>query len=224
MAQPPNLLNEDGTASMATAILMSHHAFRRDIARFGKALSNVAKGDASRVDGLREEWIHYRGALHGHHEIEDTSIFPSIKEEAPELVSVIEGLSADHRRIDPLLERGDRAFTELPKADAAIEVVAELARLLDSHLSTEEATVVPFLRGARDFPAPPSEEVLAMYAQGFAWASHGVAPEVLKELDAMLPSAVTSRLPAARVAFQARCDRVWGPLAPLASCTSVPQS
>ncbi len=27
----PNLLNDDGTASMATMLMLSHHAFRRDI-------------------------------------------------------------------------------------------------------------------------------------------------------------------------------------------------
>lgn len=224
MARAPNLLNEDGSASMATALLMSHHAFRRDIARFAFALRRVAKGDASRVAALREEWSQYRGALHGHHEVEDASIFPSVKEQDPALLAVIDGLTADHRRIDPLLERGDRAFAQLPASDAASEVVAELARLLDAHLATEEASVIPFLRAAKEFPASPSEEVLAMYAQGFAWSSHGVAPEVLKELDGMLPASLASRLPAAREAFQARCDRVWGPLAALASRTSVPES
>ena len=49
MSQPPNLLNDDGTASMATMLLLLHHAFRRDIARFGEALNKVAGGDMSNV-------------------------------------------------------------------------------------------------------------------------------------------------------------------------------
>lgn len=207
---------------MATALMMSHHAFRRDIARFAHALQRVASGDTSKLEPLREEWSNYRGALHGHHEIEDASVFPSVKEQARELAAVLDGLSADHRRIDPLLERGDRAFAELPRVDAALSVVTELATLLDAHLSTEEAHVIPFLRAANEFPAMPSEELLEMYAQGFAWASHGVAPDVLARLDVMLPPGLVSRLPAARAAFQARCDRVWGPLSALASRTSVP--
>jgi hemerythrin-like domain-containing protein len=223
MTQATTLLNDDGSASIATAILMSHHAFRRDIARFAGALEKVVSGDSSKVEALRFEWSQYRGALHGHHEVEDANIFPSVKEQDPTLVSVVEGLSDDHRQIDPLLERGDRAFAGLPNASAAAaSVVSELAALLDAHLSTEEASVIPFLRGVTDFPAPPSEEMLAMYAQGFAWSSDGVAPEVLQAVDKMLPRALTSLLPTARAEFQARCDRVWGPLPALVSRTSVP--
>lgn len=222
MTRGTPLLNDDGSASMATALMMSHHAFRRDIARFANALRGVASGDTSRVEALREEWSGYRAALHGHHEMEDTSIFPSVKEQSPALVTTIEKLSADHRRIDPLLERGDHAFAELPRVDGALSVVTELTSLLDAHLSTEELCVIPFLRAAKEFPAVPSDELLEMYAQGFAWASHGVAPEVLAQLDGMLPPALVSRLPTARRAFQTRCDRVWGPLSALASRTSVP--
>jgi hemerythrin-like domain-containing protein len=222
MTQGTTLLNEDGSASMATALMMSHHAFRRDIARFAGALRQVAAGDTSKIEALRTEWNHYRGALHGHHEVEDANMFPSLKQQEPALTTVIEGLSADHRRIDPLLERGDRAFAELPKTEAAQAVVSELSALLDAHLSTEEANVIRFLRDAKAFPPMPSEEMLEMYAQGFAWASQGVAAEVLSQLDVMLPANLVARMPAARAAFQERCERVWGSLPPLASRTSVP--
>jgi len=49
MTLATNLLNEDGSASMATALLMSHHAFRRDIARFAGALEKVAGGAGVRL-------------------------------------------------------------------------------------------------------------------------------------------------------------------------------
>jgi len=59
------LLNDDGSASMATALLMSHHAFRRDIARFAIALRGLGSPGAAQVAGLQGEWAHYRAALHG---------------------------------------------------------------------------------------------------------------------------------------------------------------
>jgi len=118
-----------------------------------------------------------------------------------------------------LLERGDRGFAELPALGEARAVVTEL---LDAHLATEEAQVIKFLRTAKEFPAPPSESMLDTYAQGFGWASHGVAPEVLKQLDAMLPPALSAKLPAARAAFDAKCELVWGAIARTASRTSVP--
>jgi hypothetical protein len=61
-----------------------------------------------------------------------------------------------------------------------------------------------------------------MYAQGFAWSSDGIAPEVLARVDAMLPANVTTRLPAARAAFAERCARVWGATPKGASRTAVP--
>jgi hypothetical protein len=61
-----------------------------------------------------------------------------------------------------------------------------------------------------------------MYAEGFAWAMDGVAPEVIEQVEAMLPASVLDRLPAARATFAARCERVWGPVRPLASRTPIP--
>ena len=131
-------------------------------------------------------------------------------------------LEADHRRIDPLLERGDAAFGELPKTDAASAVIGELTELLRPHLATEESEIIPFLRGMKAFPPPPNDEAAAMYAQGFSWAMQGIAPDVLEKVYAMLPETLIERLPAARKAFDDRCDRVWGPTPPAAAHTPIP--
>jgi hypothetical protein len=61
-----------------------------------------------------------------------------------------------------------------------------------------------------------------MYAQGFSWAMHGVAPEVLSALDTMLPEILKTHLPAARAAFAARCERVWGTAKAGATRTPIP--
>lgn len=209
---------------MASALLMSHHAFRRDIVRFGEALGRISAGDASRADAVRGEWQGYRGALHGHHEMEDTRIFPGLREQHPAMAQVFERLAAEHRHIDPLLERGDRAFAALPgAAGEAAQVVTELEGLLDQHLAFEEERVVEFLRPAKGFPPPATDVEAELYAQGFAWSSHGVAQEVLDRVYQMLPPALTVRLPAARAAFAERCARAWGTSSAGASRTSVPE-
>jgi hypothetical protein len=223
MANAPKLLNDDGSASMATMLMMSHHAFRRDIARFASALENVAKGDLSRVEGLRDEWHNYRAALHGHHEMEDARIFPHLRAQESSLGGTIDHLSADHRRIDPLLERGDRAFAELPQTVAARAVVSELTGLLGPHLATEEDQLVPFLRGAKEFPVPATEEEAELYAQGFAWSMHGIAKEVLDQVCVLLPESLTSKLTSARAAFTARCERVWGSARAGEATTPIPE-
>src|SRR6185295_6215960 len=99
MSNVPNLLNDDQTASMATALMMSHHGFRRDLARFELALEKVAAGDGARIDALKEEWKNLYLTLHGHHHSEDTGVFPSLAAEHESVRGVIEGLSADHRKI-----------------------------------------------------------------------------------------------------------------------------
>lgn len=209
MPTAPNLLNDDGTASMASMFMMSHHGFRRDLQRFERALE-LPPGQL-RSDALKQEWQNYHGALHGHHSMEDANIFPNMKQHSPSLAACVDELSRDHQRIDPLLERGDAAFAGLPAtASDALAVVRELQALLAPHLATEESEIIPLLRGAKQFPAPPSEAELEMYAQGFAWSAQGIAPAVLEQVFALLPAALTARLPAARAAFDARCEKVWG--------------
>jgi hypothetical protein len=221
-APPPDLLNEDGSASMATAFLMSHHAFRRDIGCFSRALAKLAPGE--RADALCQEWKWFRGALHGHHEMEDTRVFPHLRGAQPELAGDIDRLSGEHQLIDPLLARGDAAFGDSFDSSEARKVVAELQALLSRHLAFEEERVVPHLRAAKEFPAPASAEEASQYAQGFAWSSHGVAPRVLERLDEMLSRQLAERLPAARAEFEQRWSRSWGDEPTTASTTSVPGS
>jgi hemerythrin-like domain-containing protein len=225
------LLNDDGDASMATALMMSHHGFRRDAAEFARALAELGtRSSPAELSALGEEWRSYRATLHGHHESEDQRLFPHVRSQNPDLAAAIDALSADHARIDPLLEAGDRAFEELVSAPsvsaslvtAASAVVAEIGSLLDRHLATEERTVISFLRDAKAFPPPGTEAEAELYAQGFAWASHGVAAEVLERVDAMLPPVLASKLVEARAVFRARYERVWGSARDGGSLTSVP--
>lgn len=90
------------------------------------------------------------------------------------------------------------------------------------HLAIVERELIPSLRTAKSFPAPPDDEMLAMYAQGFAWAMQGIAPDVLEQVARMLPDALVGRLPAARAAFDARCQRVWGSSGAGAARTPIP--
>jgi hemerythrin-like domain-containing protein len=219
----PSLLNDDGSASVATALMMTHHALRRDIAEFAMTLRRLAEGGLANVAALQEEWRSYRNTLHGHHEMEDRGLFPHLRQQQPDMEAVIGQLASDHQRIDPLLEKGDRAFAELHEStDGAIAVVAEISALLGAHLAMEEAHVVPFLRKVKAFPPPSSDADVEMFVQGFAWSSHGIASEVLEQLGALLPPPVVSKLPDARAAFEKRYERVWGSGKTGASRTSVP--
>lgn len=224
MPTPPNLLNDDGTASMATCLMMSHHAFRRDLRRFLAALEKPGQTPAS-DEKLREAWQRLCATLHGHHEAEDQGVFPGVLAQNAALAPVIEGLSADHRRIDPLLERGSLAFAGLPATQTSVlSVVRELHALLEPHLAIEEAELIPFLRDAKAFPSPQTDAEAEMYAQGFSWAMHGIAPEVIERVHVILPEALLSRLPSARAAFETGYERTWGKLPVGAARTPMPDA
>ncbi len=217
------LLNSDGSASMATALMTSHHAFRRDIALFLRTLPRLAAGAIDNTAALQEEWKSFRTTLHHHHTIEDTNMFPGMRTEHPESAAAIDQLDADHKKIDPLLERGDALFALLPgSALEATALVQEIESLLAAHLQLEEATVTPWLRDAKTFPLLSTDAEAELYAQGFAWSCHGIAQSVFDALCVMLPAAAVSKLPAAREAFAQRSERVWGTRATGATTTSVP--
>lgn len=101
-------------------------------------------------------------------------------------------------------------------------MIRDLTRLLDEHLEAEERAIIPHLRSAKEFPPPPNDEALALYADGFAWSTTGLARSVVEQVYAMLPPALVARIPAARAAFDARCRAVWGYTHAGASVTSAP--
>jgi hypothetical protein len=224
VAQVPNFLDDNGTASIATLLLMSHHAFRRDIMRFILAVEQIKNGDASRIEAVRNEWeSSYRQALHGHHVMEDTHIFPDIQSKHPELVIVIDQLAEQHHTIDPVLEKGDVAFANLRQPRQAETVLHELRSLLDLHLTFEEASITPSLRDSKDFPVPTNEKEADLYAQGFAWSMQGIAPEVLTEVRKLLPENLVEKLPAAQEEFEKRSERVWGTYVVGSATTPLPK-
>lgn len=215
----PNLLNDDGTASMATFLMMSHHGFRRDLGRMLRAIAR----DVSNAAALQADWKWIRTDLHTHHTIEDTAMFPGLRKEHPEIGATIDKLAADHHRIDPLLVRGDAAFAQLARMRvAAMDVLRELLALLTPHLATEEAEIVPHLRATKGFPPPANDAEATTYAQGFAWSSNGIAPAVLARVDDMLPPILRDKLPAAREAFNHKAARTCPYEMPLASLTPIP--
>jgi hemerythrin superfamily protein len=224
MSQPPNLLNDDGTASVATMLLLSHHAFRRDLARFIMAVAEIKAGDTSRAEAVRGEWEKgYRQALHGHHTMEDDNIFPNLKNKYPALALALDKLAEQHHKIDPVLEAGDAAFADLAHPENAESVLNELKMLLDEHLAFEEEQITPSLRSAKEFPMPADDKMAAMYAQGFAWSMQGIAPEVIGEVQKMLPDILLAKLPAAQMEFEERSEHVWGKYILGSATTSVPK-
>jgi len=71
--------------------------------------------------------------------------------------------------------------------------------------------------------APPllNQDGTASMATLLMCSHHGLRRD-LAQVFARLPAALQARIPAARIAFEARCERVWGPRPPGASTTAIP--
>ena len=76
---------------------------------------------------------------------------------AGSVLCIARSKAAQHHRIDPILEAGDRAFVDLAHPEQAEAVLAELKALLDEHLAFEEEQVTPFVRDTKEFPAPADD-------------------------------------------------------------------
>ena len=92
-------------------------------------------------------------AVHGHHTAEDTSVFPRLAREHPELAPVLAELERDHRQVAEILRR----LAAGPSPDE----LAGLEALLESHFTYEERKLVAALnalgadldlRGSTDSP------------------------------------------------------------------------
>jgi hemerythrin-like domain-containing protein len=217
--KPTRLLDDGGTASMATGMLVIHHAFRRDLHQFAGALSAPTLERAAEV---RAQWAMFHENLHGHHEKEDEGVFPMLAAQSSELAAAIKTLSAQHAKLDPLLRRGDAAFAALPETADARAVIADITALLDEHFDLEEATIVPSLREAKQWPAPPDESFAPLFAEGFGWALIGIAPDVRDKLNSILAPSIVAHLPAAREKAIATWQKAWGDVPAETSTTSIP--
>ena len=54
-----------------SGMYVMHHGFRRDLARFERAVRNTPVGDAATWRALAKRWAAFTEVLHHHHTIED---------------------------------------------------------------------------------------------------------------------------------------------------------
>jgi Hemerythrin HHE cation binding domain len=152
-------------------LLWVHRMIRRDLEAVERLAREVVDGaPPSDVRAELEElktagplWTLKMGCLrycrfvHLHHRLEDTALFPLLREANPEVGPVVERLEADHRRVHDLLTGVEEAAGALgEQADtAARRRVAEALELLAGHLlehlEFEEREAGPTLRRLERF-------------------------------------------------------------------------
>lgn len=221
----PALLNDDGTASVATLLMMSHFGFRRDVVRMRRALGAFNAGDAPRAAALHGAWKAYAAKLHGHHTAEDERMFPGMRA-TPGLAPVLDQLGADHAQLDPLVTRLEEALGRMGQRDAseALDLVHRFEALLFRHLEQEEAAITPVLRGASAGAMPPIPEAeLPLLVDGLVWSAEGISDDIVALAHRGMPAAVLAQLDTARQRYTEECNRLWGGVARPTGRTSMPE-
>ena len=109
----------------------------RERADRGKVLARWAKGFAAELDE--------------HHYVEDAFFFPALRSRVASAGSTLDGLEAEHRRLDDLLARwpavagalADRRVPFLGAQSDATALAEELHDFLHGHLEVEDRDVLP---------------------------------------------------------------------------------
>ncbi|MDQ2648977.1 MAG: hemerythrin domain-containing protein [Actinomycetota bacterium] len=129
-----------------------HAAQRAATDRYLAAVTALDEQDRTTRGRALGRWTKgFIAELDEHHHVEDTFFFPSLRAAVPAAAATLDGLDADHRRLDLLLARWTcvaRALADPrqpfdPAKAQAVELAAELREFLQAHLAIEDADVLP---------------------------------------------------------------------------------
>lgn len=152
------------TLTGATDLLgmrLIHRVMRHDAARLAqvadRALHHPAEFDDTRFAAIADYLTMYVSSVNHHHEVEDESLFPLIKDTAGPHVDMSE-LTEDHHALVALLDslegyagemraRKNEAGGQPPEhaRRGLAQTLAELRDLLDEHIAEEEAQLFPII-------------------------------------------------------------------------------
>ena len=134
-----------------------HHAFRRDLAAFARAVPATPVEDTATWRALEQRWTRFGAVLHHHHSGEDAGLWPLLLDRVTAAGDdaarrTLEAMEAEHERIDPLLEACAAGFARMAAggtADhrAALAVRTAAARdELGRHLDHEESEALALVQ------------------------------------------------------------------------------
>ncbi len=147
-------------------LLWVHGAIRRDLNTLQRLAEAVVSGlDPSDLNAelrrlettgplwqLKVNCLRYCRFVRGHHDMEDASWLPSLRQADPSLGPVVERLDEEHRKVALEMDEVEAAAAALTEGDAdearrrVVEALNSLADDLTEHLAYEEASIGPTLR------------------------------------------------------------------------------
>jgi hemerythrin-like domain-containing protein len=149
--EPPHEADDRITA-FGTHLITVHGWLRDELDTLRENVDAYLDGGA-RPKELQTHCLAFCSLVHGHHTGEDTSVFPALAQEFPELGPAIEQLERDHHVVADILQRleglvaglGDDGDRQPPEPQLLRGEVEGLAALLENHFAYEERKLVAAL-------------------------------------------------------------------------------
>ena len=192
---PGQAAAHEGPVDMSMMYLM-HHAFRRDLAAFAKAVPVTPLDDRAAWRAMAERWQRFSTFLHHHHHGEDTWLWPFLVQRATgDERSVLEAMEDEHADLDPGLQACTAGFARLadqPDADARAALSVRLTAVRESlgrHLAHEETATIALIQSVMS--QEDWEEVDQHVKEGrtfgtlvkaVPWALHQVPAELREQM------------------------------------------
>lgn len=213
-----------------TMMYVMHHAFRRDVRDFRRAVESLALEDRERWALLAERWDFFVGELHQHHTKEDDILWPLLLERVraagdAESERVLEEMEAEHAVLDPLLTAASIAMARLareaqPQAREVLhDTLLELGSALDLHLGHEERDAIEIVQryiGGPEWERLEKEKFRGKQSLGRArvfvpWALKDLPAEAQQRVLALGGRPLRVLHAVSRGRFLAHEDRVFAP-------------
>ena len=147
----PAVAGEAGPANTAMMGIV-HSALRRDLTRSATALTAPTPPAGPQRTALAKHLAWMMDFLDGHHQGEDTGLWPMVRSLNPSAERLLDQMEREHAQIAPAIEalrEATRRYAEDNAAaqarEAVVEALAALRAVLDPHLHREEAEMMPIV-------------------------------------------------------------------------------
>lgn len=186
---------------------MAHRMFRREFRLLPQLVRDVDPGDGRRAAVVADHAAKISAILHGHHEAEDTIVWPRLLERGGDRsAAIVPTMRQQHEGLDEALDAVDDGFRTWRSAalggqNLAADIEVLVSRLIE-HMALEEKEVLPLaeehitaaewaLFGEHAMRSIPKKDL----PLGFGLVMYEGDPEVIKEVLSHAPLAARLLMP-----------------------------
>lgn len=132
-------------------MVIIHRVFRREAALLLRFVTGVRTADVVRARRIADAFLAYEVGLHHHHALEDSLIWPKLRERARLYDEQITRMELQHGLLDDTLGRIGELLPAFvaspagPSRDELAEALADHRGVLTEHLDDEEANTLPLI-------------------------------------------------------------------------------